>query len=662
MSSAGFFLDGVTQVVVLDFETYYDKEFSLSKLTTEEYVRDDRFETIGVSLQNFLPDGTKVTEPTWFAGDDAREALSKVDWDTTCAVAHNMAFDGFILSQRYGIVPKQYACTLNLSRPWFGLEVGGSLKAIAKRLNMGVKGTEVENALGKHLEDFTPDQLARYADYCNNDVQLTSDIFWWLLENVKTEPYTVDLHQRMANDPVLEIDIPLLQDTLRELREDKREILREALLTAVQRSDKLAKKIKQMAEKGEPATKLLSSNPMFKEIIEAFGYTCPMKTSPTTGKQIPAFGKKDPEFMAFESATAFDKQLQVLIAARKKTKSTLMESRIERFTGVGTRGPLPIPLTYWGAATGRASGRDKINLQNMPRGSALRRSIMAPKGHTLVVADSGQIEARGVGWVAKEQELLDTFARGDDVYCWMASRIYGRNITKADKTERQVGKIAVLGLGYGMGAAKYQDTLRAMTGVELTLDEAKQVVDIYRKANHRISTYWRLCDEGIQAVAAGSVFELGPTSTCPLTFHPAEGDEPVRIDLPNGMQLRYNGFHYNAEMQQFAYYQQKGRTKVLKPLWGGIITENIVQALARIVVFDQMEAVDRALRPLDGQRGHRFKTVLTVHDEIVVTVPESMGNTVLDLMLKAMKTPPAWAQGWPLDAEGDIAKRYGDAK
>jgi len=379
------FLPGVEAVVVLDFETYYSKTYTLSKLTTEEYVRDPRFEVIGVSLTQFDLAGNSISDTSWVIGDAVAGMLATIDWNKTCVVAHNMAFDGFILSQIYDIVPQQYACTLNMSRPWFGLEVGGSLKAIAARLGFGEKGTEVEDALGKHLSDFHPNELEQYGAYCRNDVLLCSRIFWHILNNYPCEMPVIDMHQRMGNDPVLDIDVELLKTELENLRIGRLELLRKALLDASARSKKVADRIMELARKGEAATKLLSSNPMFKNIIGALGYECPTKTSPTTGKEIPALGKKDPEFLEFQEATVDDACMQTLIAARQRVKSTLMESRVERFIGIRERGAFPIPLTYWGAFTGRTSGRDKVNLQNMPRGSSLRMAMRAPEKHTLVV-------------------------------------------------------------------------------------------------------------------------------------------------------------------------------------------------------------------------------------------------------------------------------------
>lgn len=657
----------VSRVRVIDFETYYAKDFTLSKLTPEEYIRDSRFETIGFAYQDLRVDGTPImAEPKWVTGDETHlqdYIRNGMNWDGVCVVAHNTGFDGPILSWRYGVNPAQWSDTLDLARPRYGFTVGGSLKATAEALGVGVKGTEVENAIGKRRQDFSPEEMYRYAEYCKNDVALTSEIFKRLADGFpQSEAYTIDLLIRMKTNPVLEIDVPMLEQELAEYQQNKQEILRHALKVGMVNSDKIRKRIVALVEKGEKPSKLLSSNPMFAEMLRVLGYEPPMKVSPTTGKQTYAFGKKDPEFMAFEEDVADDPTVVTLIAARKKTKSTIFESRMERFIAMGKRGPLPVPLRYYGAHTGRASGADKLNFQNMPKKSNIRKAVMAPDGHTLVVADSGQIEARGVGWVANELGLLQQFANGEDVYRVMASKIYDVPVAEVSKTQRQLGKIAVLGLGYGMGASKFADTVHSWGEPKPSDILARRAVEVYRTTNPNIPELWTKCDRAIKHVAAGGTVNLGPSEACPLTFFPKDDEDSARILLPNGMYLRYAGLQWSSEDNSWVYFVRRGRNMIKKFLWGGTLTENIVQALARIVVFDQMNAIDMKLRAASAKYGGVWQTTLTVHDEVVLCVPEDKGGAVLDLALKAMKTPPAWAQGWPLDAEGDVAKRYGDAK
>ena len=158
-------------VVTIDFETYYDKDYSLSKMTTEEYIRDHRFQTVGVAVK--VNDG----ETDWYSGKDTAGFLNAIDYSDKAILAHNTAFDGAILSWRYGIKPKFWFDTLSMARPIHAMSVGGSLKALTTYYGLGQKGDEVLRALGMRREDFTPEQMQAYAGYCVQDVELTYKLF-----------------------------------------------------------------------------------------------------------------------------------------------------------------------------------------------------------------------------------------------------------------------------------------------------------------------------------------------------------------------------------------------------------------------------------------------------------------------------------------------------
>jgi DNA polymerase len=345
-----------------------------------------------------------------------------------------------------------------------------------------------------------------------------------------------------------------------------------------------------------------------------------------------------------------------MVAARLGVKSTLEETRTTSLIGVAERGPLPIMLNYYGAHTGRFSGGDKMNLQNLPRGGTLRKALCAPAGKVLVASDSSQIEARIVAWVAGQENLLHAFREGRDVYSEFASEVYGRKITKADKLERHVGKTAVLGLGYGMGFTKFKMTLALGAGgikVEMEEDEAKRIVQTYRQKYARVPTLWDRCGWALREMAQGKNGEIRPY----LPFG------PEWIGLPNGMQLNYpllqvetGGFKFIGDPRA---YIQAVKAKVVGStvpvkwtyVYGGKITENIVQALARIVVAEQMVKV-----------GQRYKTVLQVHDEIVCMVDEDEADEALAYIEDVMKTPPSWAPDLPVNCEAHVGKNYGEVK
>lgn len=616
----------MTKLVTLDFETYYDqKTFSLSKMTTESYIRDPRFEVIGV--------GVKVDDhPTdWFSGshDEIKDWLMALDWSDVNLLCHHTAFDGAILNWIFGIKPKYYFDTLSMARPLHGLTVGGSLSAMAKFYGLPAKGTEVIKASGKTRRQFDMTELREYGEYCKNDVEITHMLFKILAEKTTSkEMYIIDLMLRMFTDPVLVLDKDTLTSHLTSVR-DKKEKLMAKIDQAIGREN-------------------LMSNPKFAEVLQKLGVEPPMKTSLRTGKDTYAFGKTDVEFKALLEHE--DERVQAVVAARFGIKSTLEETRTEAFIGIAERGPLPIMLNYYGAHTGRASGGDKVNLQNLPRGGALRQSIQAPAGHSLVASDSSQIEARVVAWLAGETDLVRAFAEGRDIYSEFATDVYGKKVTKADKVERFVGKTCILGLGYGMGKDKFKTTLKVGQGgisADVTIEEAERVVKLYREKYPMIAALWKQGQAALDAMIKGYEYELG---TCKLRC------TPDGIELPNGMKVIYPELRV-ADDGNYEYKNRYGFTKI----YGGKLIENVVQALARIVVFDQMAKIDQTLRKND-KPGKRAKVVLTVHDEVVAVVPDEDAANCMTMMMDYMKQAPSWCADLPVACEADIGKSYGDAK
>jgi hypothetical protein len=421
--------------ITVDFETYYSSDFSLTKLTTEEYVRSPRFEIIGVSVSI---DGG---DPVWITGskEDIRtQMLELAQWSTSAVLCHNTLFDGAILEWVLNIHPEYYYDTLCMARALHGVDAGGSLAKLVQRYSLGEKGTEVVNAMNKRREDFTPFELTRYGDYCINDVTLTSSLFKQMaVQFPEAEFDLIDMTLKMFLRPALKLDDALLVDRLEQVRDEKRGLLA-GLMQELSCEDE------------EGVRKKLSSNPQFAAILERRGVAVPMKISPATGKETFALAKNDEGFIALQEHE--DPIVQQLCAVRLGTKSTLEESRIERFLGIGqrNRGYLPIPLKYYGAHTGRWAGMDSVNFQNLPsrdkRKKALKNSIIAPPGHVIINCDSSQIEARVLAWLAGQDDLTTAFSEGRDVYSEFATQIYGFKVSKENPVERFVGKTCI-GLG-----------------------------------------------------------------------------------------------------------------------------------------------------------------------------------------------------------------------
>ena len=608
------------KLITIDFETFYEKStFSLSKLTTEEYVRDDRFEVIGVAVK--VNDG----ETEWASGthEQIKGWLEGFDWANSMAIAHNMMFDGFILSERFGIFPKVYADTLSMGRAIHGVEVGGSLAVLAQRYNLGVKGDEVIAASGKNRADFTDEELDRYGDYCVNDVELTYKLFSAMIKKgfPKTEMKLIDLTTRMFTRPLLDLNLNLLEMHLTDIKEKKDNLL---LLANIE-------------DKGE-----LASNPKFAELLKQLDVPVPMKISPITGKETFALSKNDEEFKAL--AEHPNVVVQALVAARLGTKSTLEETRTERFIGIAKRGLMPVPLKYYAAHTGRWGGSDSLNLQNLPsRGEnagKLKKAIVAPEGYSVIDADSSQIEARVLAWLAGQNDLVEAFAKGEDVYKIMASAIYSKDAEEITKEERFVGKTTILGAGYGMGAAKFGAQLKTF-GTTVSEAEARHIIQIYRETYPHIVGLWRQAQLALEAISKGYTTSLGKAGV--LGIEPNEKG----IRLPSGLLMRYDQLVAvrDEKGMQYQYKTRYGWNKI----YGGKVIENVCQAIARCIIGEQMICIAK-----------RYNVVLTVHDAIACVVKDEEVLEAQAYIEECMKWTPDWAAGLPVSCESGYGKSYGD--
>ncbi len=610
-------VNGVTyDVVTLDYETFYGKDYTLSgKINTSEYVRDDRFHVHGVAIKK----GNGKT--LWYTGRNIALALKEIDWSKTAMIGHNTAFDGFITSEVYGHKPAFYIDTLSMSRATRGHATRHDLDTVAKAFGHGGKVKRDALANTKDKMQLTKGEEAKLGGYAVDDVDDTYRIFWDMYPHVPDDELRlIDITMRMFCDPVLEIDIPRVKAEL---------------------ENELGAKAAALLRSGAQVDDLMS-NDKFARLLQAAGAQLPQKISPSTGKLTYAFAKSDLAFQ--ELMKNGNDKVRALCEARLKVKSTIGETRANRFLEAGRDGmKLPILLNFSGAHTHRWSGGNKMNLQNLKRGGELRRSILAPKGHVVVVADSSQIEARVLAWLSQQMDIVNAFATKQDVYKLMASAIYGVPVEDITKDQRFIGKICVLGLGYGMGPQKLQQTLKQGTmgpSVDISEEECRRIVQIYRQKNWKIKAFWKKMDQVITNMTLGIESKEGPLEI---------GKGFIR--LPNGMFLQYFGLHGTAEitrddlvMTETTYLTRTGRTK----LYGGLLTENVVQALSRIIIAEQMLKVHDA--------GYRLVTM--THDELVCVVPKKQADKALKEIIEIMSTPPDWAPGLPLAAEGGYDTSY----
>ena len=606
-------------LITVDFETYYDKDFSLKKLTIEEYVRDPRFEVVGV--------GVKVNNGSteWASGthEELKDYLSEFDWENSMVLAHNTMFDGAILSWLHDVRPAVWADTLCVARALHGIEVGGSLAALAERYGVGEKGTEVVNALGKRRRDFTERELDAYGDYCINDVELTYKLFNIFIEDFpKQELKIIDCTLNMFIHPLLQLDLEMLEQHLIDVQDRKDALLVEA---GVEKAD-------------------LMSNPKFAVLLENLGVVPPTKVSATTGKEAYAFAKTDEGLTALTTHENLD--VQVLVAARLGIKSTLEETRTQRFIDIAKRGPLPVPIRYYAAHTGRWGGDDKINIQNLPSrgpdGKVLKRSMAAADGFMLIDCDSSQIEARVLAWLAGQDDLVEAFANKEDVYVKMAAKIYNVLEEEVTKDQRFVGKTTILGAGYGMGAMRFQDQLQSY-GVTISTKDARHIIKVYRAASANICKLWKDANTMLHELSHNKAVPIGAHSV----LQPLGALQSVL--LPSNLTMRYDGLKgtQNDGNVEYTYETRRGPTRI----YGGKFVENACQALARCIIAEQLLLINK-----------RYIPVLTVHDSIVVCVPENEVDEAQEYVEQCMRHVPEWAKGLPLDCESGVAKTYGDCE
>ena len=638
--------------IFIDFETFWSQEHSLTKIHPVEYVMHPETEVQSVAIKEGFDGETFVL----FGEDEIQAWADSTDFSNAMLVGHNMAgFDAMICAWRFGIKPKAWSCTLAIARALgYAKTVGGSLKRVAADLDLGAKlDLEATNTKGKKLADFTDDEIEAMRKYNVIDTDLCAGIFRKLAPKLGArELKLIDMTIRMLVNPQFELDEALLESTLAEIKEKQKQTLLSVSKVLLPEVDTLLSE----DELIEEAKKVLASAPKFAKFLESKGVPVPMKESPSNPeKQIPALAKTDEDFLALQEHEDFE--VAAAASARLGVKSTILESRIEQFLRCGRAigGRMPIALNYYGAdTTGRWSGTMKMNQQNLPRvnpnnpkpSDALRNCLRAPKGKKVVVADLSGIELRVNHFLWKEPDSMKLFQADPekaDLYKDFASKLYKKSWDEVTKAERQVGKVAHLGLGFGAGAATFQKVARLMGGVDLSLEESEEIVSKWRNEYGRIASGWRTCHDALANIHYKHYnIDIDPWGLCKT----AEGG----IKTPLGM-IRYPDLRQetNEETGRQEWVYGNGRKKAR--IYAGKVTENIVQHLAREALSDMMLKIQE-----------RYPIAHTVHDEVILVVDEAEAQQALDFMQEIMRGGVTW---WPelvTWSEGDIAEDYGSAK
>lgn len=607
-----------------DFETLYDDEYSLKKMTPIEYILDPRFEALGCA---FIDGGGAKC---WIDGPDLPAFFADIDWGKQTVVSHNALFDALILAFRYHVVPAKYGCTLSMARNWLAHMIGScSLDSVAKFYGMA-KGHLPTKGVNCHELAQRPDLRAALVEYALNDVSICRTAYDNMLEDgfPRSELDVIDWVVRMAARPQLEIDPMVVAEHLSEVQAHKAQLLANAGLETrdnLMRDDVLA------------------------AMLTMHGVEVPKKSSPAhPEKEIWAFAKTDKAFTELLEHPNIN--VQAIVAARLGHKSTLEETRAQRFMAIATMtDAFPVPLKYSGAHTHRFSGDWKLNLQNLPThaSSKLRKALRAPKGSVVVSVDASQIEARINAMVSGETALVDAFRLGNDIYAQFAGEIYGRHINKRQHpSERFVGKTAILSLGYSSSWPVFQNMVRVKgDGITLSDSDASRIVMLYRARYPAIVDHWKVADRQIlPMIAQGQEYQWGALKV---------GFET--LTLPNGNALHYRQLRHEYSTRDERYQWTYTRGQIPHKVYGAKIVENECQALAFVHIT---EVAMRVMKLTEGLLWPAHQ----IHDELVYVVQEHLAEQVRDLVVEEMAKPPAWLPDVPFAAEGHIGQTYGDTK
>jgi hypothetical protein len=641
--------------VFIDFESFWSTDHTLSKMTPTEYVMSPKTEIISMAIKH-----AQYPTDVWFGEDKIRHVLSKLDWSDKMVIGHNMSgFDALILKWRFGVSPAMWGCTAAMARSRYAKTCGVSLAKLVEELGVGKKdNTALLNTKGRYLKDFSPAEIGAMREYNKADTEQCAALFKALSAGFpKSELIQIHLTTEMLVNPQFELDTAMVETALSVERSNKHKALLE--LAKLLRVDAESPGDMDWSDEDEVAEFVrseMASAARFAKLLGSCGVEVPMKVSPTNpDKMTPALAKTDEPFLKLQDHPS---ELVALAArTRLSVKSTLLETRLEAFLKAAGAcgGKLPVPLKYAGAdTTGRWSG-EQYNMQNLPRinpskpktSDALRNSLKAPKGHKIIVADLSGIELRVNHFLWKvpsSMALFNADPEKADLYKDFASSLYNVGVNEVDKGQRQVGKVAHLGLGFGAGPTTFQKVAKLMAGIELSDGECVNVVGKWREEYAPIVAGWKEFQRALTDISCGNKRPIDPWGMC-VTEHQA-------VLLPSGRRIHYPALHKELDdSNRTEWWYGIGRHRAR--IYAGKGVENLVQALARDVMADIAARL---------YRKYKYVPALLVHDEYVIVRPSAEADDVLAAINEEMRTPPKW---WPelvLWSEGDVGDSYGSCK
>lgn len=619
-------------------------------MTTEEYVRDPRFEVhgCGIRLPFDLITGEGPPYTTWCEAKDLHYPFDAIDWSQTAVLCHHAHFDGLILSHHYGIRPKLYLDTYSMARALLGPQIGKGLGNLAEVFGLGTKDIPYDLFKGKHWHELTKSAQQLVGAGCCHDVRLTWDLFCKLAPSFPSEEYAlVDATVRMFTNPVLVGNTNLLGEIWCEEERKKGALLAAVGVTTDEiRKDWVFAKI--LREHGiEPPQKRMKDSKC-KKCTSAEGVedlTCIDCGGRGTLQRFKyAFAKSD-DFMR-ELEDHEDEDIRLLWETKVAAHSTGTTTRTERLGWMSRRGSLCVYLNYCGTHIKGWSGGDKVNWQNLRRGSPIAKAIEAPPGCAFVICDSSQCEARLLEEVAGED--MTDWREGKDPYTTIASKFYGEEIYKPKdgdprkfemEEKRGTGKQLRLSCGYMAGDKTIQATAKKGTygpPVYLTIEQAKAAKELYRAEKPNVVRLWKDAGDVLKKMHAGLEFEWGPVYI-----------SQKRMWMPNGLPIIYESLKWEDDPDDG--FDPGWRVRVNKNGWSkmysGKLVENLIQGLRNVLIRQAWLRCQAA----------GLDMVSMEHDKLLAVVRANDASAALALMRQEMCRAPEWLPDVPLDSEGYVS-------
>jgi len=590
----------------VDFETYYDREVSITTLGVHHYLQAAEIYLVSVATDTGIKFVGHPKDFDW-------SQIAGPDWSW---VSHNTGFDWpvFMRLQELGIGNTESVTEI---AEWFDsadltafLGYPRSLKEASKYLlGMEISKDVRDKMIGKKWESMTPDFRREVEEYALKDAENCLNI--WLQHAHKWPNHEREISQitRQMCFRGVPIDAEGLEKDIIKLETDLWQLEQGIPWKDEPHRDS------SKAKKGE--TMAILSPIAIREECLKHGMVAPA-----------SFAKDDPEAEEFfEKYAEKYPWVRAVRDYRRATKhlATLKSMR----TRMRPDGWMPYGLKYFGAHTGRDSGDTGLNLQNLPKGLVagvdVRSKIKAPEGYTLAIVDLSHIEPRCLHWLAGDEQTLEYIRKIPDLYEAQARawRIWNEegSMKKVAPDVRHMMKQLALGLGYGMGAKKFKDVANVREG------EAKRLTALYRNKNPKVTDLWRRLESAMDSALRVP-------------------ERVFKLELPSGRVMNYRYVTKEGDKLMAAISRQ-GK---LIPLgfWGGVLCENLVQSTAREVFMHQCAEIEKASIPV----------IMRVHDEAVCLVPEESAQEKLNQIISIMSTAPDWAEGLPLSAEGSISKVY----